>query len=87
MPEISRFMGIVIQMYYDDHSIPHIHARYSESRCKIDIEGNLMGGDIPLSKLHIIKRWINLHKAEILKNLPAASRLEIDKKRKASRKD
>jgi len=68
MPEISRFMGIVIQMYYDDHSTPHIHARHSENRCKIDIEGNLIGGTIPLTKLHIVKRWVILHKEEILEN-------------------
>lgn len=68
MPEISRFMGMVIQMYYDDHSVPHIQVRYAESRCKIDLDGNLLIGNIPLSKLHIVKRWTILHHDEILEN-------------------
>ncbi|MBM3861768.1 MAG: DUF4160 domain-containing protein [Verrucomicrobia bacterium] len=29
MPVISRFLGIVIAMYWDDHSPPHFHAKYS----------------------------------------------------------
>ena len=27
MPEISRFFGIIIQMYYNDHEPPHFHVR------------------------------------------------------------
>ncbi|HYX28214.1 MAG TPA: DUF4160 domain-containing protein [Pyrinomonadaceae bacterium] len=29
MPEISRFFGIVIAIYYKEHGIPHFHAKYS----------------------------------------------------------
>ena len=59
---------MVIQMYYDDHPTPHIHVRYSESRCKIDLAGNLLGGNIPLPKLHIVIRWIKLHHKELMEN-------------------
>ena len=38
MPEISRFFGIVIAMYHNDHMPPHFHARYGEYRAKFDIE-------------------------------------------------
>lgn len=68
MPEISRFMGMVIQMYYDDHPTPHIHVKYAESRCKIDLEGKLIDGSIPLPKLHIAERWVKLHHDELFKN-------------------
>ncbi len=68
MPEISRFLGMVIQMYYDDHSEPHIHIRYADNRCKIDLDGNLIAGHIPLPKLHIIRRWTILHHDELLDN-------------------
>jgi len=68
MPEISRFMGMVIQLYYDDHLVPHIHVRQAESRCRIDLNGILLDGNISLPKLHIIKRWISLHHSELLKN-------------------
>lgn len=30
MPEISRFLGIVVYMYYKDHAPPHFHAEYGE---------------------------------------------------------
>lgn len=68
MPEISRFMGMVIQMYFDDHSEPHIHVRYAENRCKINLEGKLIKGNIPLPKLHIVRRWIDLYHDELLAN-------------------
>jgi hypothetical protein len=68
MPEISRFMGMIIQMYYEDHSTPHIHVRFAENRCKIDFYGNLLNGSIPLTKLHIVKRWTILHRDELLKD-------------------
>lgn len=45
MPEISRFLGIVIAMYYNDHAPPHFHARYGESEIRVDIEtGSIMSG-------------------------------------------
>ncbi len=30
MPELCRFYGIVIQIYYDDHPPPHFHAKYGD---------------------------------------------------------
>ena len=38
MPEICRFYGIVIQMYFDDHAPPHFHARYAGSRAVVNID-------------------------------------------------
>ena len=38
MPEISRFYGIVIKMYFDDHHPPHFHAEYGESQALVQIE-------------------------------------------------
>ena len=37
MPEISRFFGIVIAMYYSEHNPPHFHARYGSDKVEIDI--------------------------------------------------
>jgi hypothetical protein len=37
MPEISRFFGIIIKMFYDDHNPPHFHALYGEFEVLIDI--------------------------------------------------
>ena len=38
MPEISRFFGIVVQMYYADHDPPHFHVRYAGQKALISIE-------------------------------------------------
>jgi hypothetical protein len=37
MPEISRFFGIVIKMFFDDHNPPHFHAEYSGDVALIDM--------------------------------------------------
>ena len=44
-PEISRFFGIVVAMYYDDHAPPHFHAPYGSERAEfcIDPPGILKG--------------------------------------------
>jgi Domain of unknown function (DUF4160) len=46
MPEISRFFGIIVRMYYDDHPPPHIHAEYQGNKAKIDFTGNVLLGDL-----------------------------------------
>ena len=38
MPEISRFFGIIIAVFYDDHNPPHIHARYGGQKVAIEIK-------------------------------------------------
>jgi len=41
MPEICRFLGIVIAMHYNEHYPPHFHARYGENRASFSIEKSL----------------------------------------------
>jgi uncharacterized protein DUF4160 len=38
LPEISRFLGIVIAMFYNDHEPPHFHVRYGERRAIVAID-------------------------------------------------
>jgi len=48
MPEISRFLGIVIAMYYNDHAPPHFHAKYGDFEIRVEIEsGVIMSGKFP----------------------------------------
>ena len=48
MPEISRFLGIVISMYFDEHNPPHFHVRYNEYRASVDINTlNIIAGSLP----------------------------------------
>ena len=37
MPEVSRFFGIMIRMYFDEHNPPHFHAVYAGNEAQIGI--------------------------------------------------
>ncbi len=67
MPEISRFFGIVIAMYYDDHAPPHFHAIYGSEKAefRIDPPGVLKGRLSPRA-LALVTEWASLHQAELL---------------------
>jgi len=48
LPEISRFLGIIIAMYYNDHAPPHFHARYGDFEAVIAIDtGEVVEGRLP----------------------------------------
>ena len=50
MPEISRFRGIIIRMYYDDdsqHHKPHVHVFYGDDEAEIGIDGDVLAGALP----------------------------------------
>jgi hypothetical protein len=66
MPAISRFLGIVIAMYFDDHPPPHFHARYSGQEAQIGIEPlALLEGKLPPRVLGYVFEWAALHQAEL----------------------
>ena len=55
MPEISRFLGIVITMYFNDHNPPHFHVRYEEYRALVGIEPlELREGRLPPRVLGLV---------------------------------
>ena len=67
MPEISRFYGIVVFMFFNDHNPPHFKVKYSEFEANILVEnGSLLNGDFPLSKLKLVQTWAEIHKDELL---------------------
>ena len=50
MPEVSRFVGIIIAMYYDDHSPPHFHAKYGGDQASVRIDnGEVLEGRLELA--------------------------------------
>jgi len=67
VPEISRFFGIVIKMFHDDHNPPHFHAEYAEHRAIIEI-GNLsiFAGHLPPRAMGLVVEWATLHRQELL---------------------
>ncbi len=69
MPEVSRFFGIVIQMYYDEHAPPHFHALYSGEEAQIAIEPiHVLQGDLPPRALSLVIEWAALHQRELVDN-------------------
>ncbi len=66
MPEISRFFGIVIRMYYNDHQPPHFHAHYGEHQAEINIETfEILNGKLPQRVLGLALEWAALHRDEL----------------------
>ncbi len=69
MPEISRFLGIVIYMYFNDHDPPHFHAKYNEFRGKITIEDlRLIKGKFPSRVLGLLLEWGHENQEELMEN-------------------
>lgn len=69
MPEVSRFYGIVIAMFWDDHNPPHFHARYGRERAAIEIESlRILDGELPSRALGLVVEWASQHQDELRRN-------------------
>ena len=69
MPEISRFLGIIITMYYNDHPPPHFHVRYNQQKAIIDIETlSILEGKLSPRILGLVIEWAALHQTELMQN-------------------
>ena len=69
MPEISRFLGIVITMYFNDHNPPHFHVRYENFRALIGINPlEPREGELPPRVLGLVMEWAELHQTELWTN-------------------
>ena len=67
MPEISRFFGIIITMYFNDHPPPHFHARYGSQKALIAIDPpGLLAGHLTPKALGLVTEWAALHREELL---------------------
>lgn len=69
MPEISRFFGIVIRMFYLDHEPPHLHATYGGVEVRVRIDPvSLLDGSLPPRALALLLEWVSLHQDELREN-------------------
>jgi hypothetical protein len=69
MPEISRFFGIIIAMFYDEHSPPHFHARYGDAQAVIEILSlRVLEGGLPPRALGLVIEWASQHQEALLRN-------------------
>ena len=75
MPEISRFFGMIIAMYCDDHEPPHFHVRYGEQKAIMTIETlSLLRGYLPPKAHGLVAEWAATHQDELRENWYLARR-------------
>ena len=73
MPEVSRFYGIIIRIYFADHNPPHFHAYYGDESAEIDINRlTLLAGQMPPRAQAMVLEWAALHQTELLAEFLAA---------------
>jgi len=68
MPEISRFYGLVILMFFNEHNPPHFHVTYGEFKAIVNISDEIVLGVMPKRALILIFEWLELHRNELLAN-------------------
>lgn len=68
MPELARFLGIVIGMFYREHGVPHFHAVYGGHEISVEVETGRIHGQFPPRALKLVIEWRDLHQAELLEN-------------------
>ncbi len=79
--ETSRFYGIVIAMFYDEHEPPHFHARYGPNKAAVDISSlRVLEGRLPPRALGMVAEWANQHRAELLENWELVQKGQTPKK-------
>jgi hypothetical protein len=67
MPEISRFLGIIIAMFYNEHNPPHFHARYGEYKIEIAIQTlSVLAGKLPPRAMGLVMEWASRHQDELM---------------------
>ena len=59
MPEICRFFGIIIRMFFDEHEPPHFHAEYQGNKAVFDFNGNIMKGSIEFEDRHKTREGVD----------------------------
>jgi len=73
VPEVSRFFGIAISMYFEDHQPPHFHARYGGSHGVFEIASlSLLRGSLPGRPRGLVVEWASAHRDELLANWACA---------------
>ena len=67
MPEISRFYGMVVAMYYNDHSPPHFHVRYGKQKAIVGIDPvDVLAGRLSPRARALVLEWGTLHQGELM---------------------
>jgi hypothetical protein len=66
MPELCRFYGIIVRMFYGDHPPPHFHAIYQGERISVNINTlEVIEGNTSRRAQSLVLEWAQLHRAEL----------------------
>ena len=66
MPVISTFLGIIVRVYHDDHSPPHVHVQYGEHEAIVEISsGRVLGGRLPPRIRRLVVEWLLERRAAV----------------------
>lgn len=77
MPELSRFYGIVIKMFFGDHAPPHFHAEFGDHEALINIRTfGVIQGQLPPRIIGMVVEWTAIHQTELLADWELARNLE-----------
>jgi hypothetical protein len=69
MPTISRFFGVTIAMFFDDHEPPHFHARHADGEAKVRIDTlQVMDSTLGPRQVRFVLVWAKLHQRELVEN-------------------
>jgi hypothetical protein len=69
MPEISRFFGVIIRMYFDEHEPPHFHAIYGDDEALVGIDPiHVLRGELSSRAVSMVVEWAALHQRELMDN-------------------
>ncbi|NGX33186.1 MAG: hypothetical protein K1060chlam4_01247 [Candidatus Anoxychlamydiales bacterium] len=85
MPEISRFLGMIIAMYYKEHNPPHFHVRYNEFKATISINDlSLLEGKLPTKVMGLIIEWASINQKALIEDWELAKKFQELKKNPTS---
>jgi len=69
MPEVSRFLGIIIALYYKEHEPPHFHAKYGGQRAAFSIADlRLLEGSLPPRVISLVLEWAFQHRPALMQD-------------------
>jgi hypothetical protein len=71
MPILSLFYGIIVRMYRENtgkHNKPHIHAEYAGDEVVISLDGEVLEGSIPSTKMKLLEAWMEIHREDLQAN-------------------
>ncbi|MEW6754748.1 MAG: DUF4160 domain-containing protein [Candidatus Latescibacterota bacterium] len=68
MPEISRFLGIIVYLVYDDHRPPRFHAQYGEYRITVGIDTGIVEGRFPKRALRAVLEWAEINRDRLMED-------------------